>query len=87
MIAAAWHAFGHKARRLGPDTRKELMDLLNQATQAWWKGTMEQASAQNADHGHHRDNKTEMVLWSAALTDYATAQVYSQMVTTKLNQY
>jgi len=87
MIAAAWHAFGHKGRRLDPATRNELSRLLNEATQAWWKGTMEQASAQNADHGHHRDNKTEMVLWSAALTDYATAQLYSQMVTTKLNQY
>jgi hypothetical protein len=88
MIGAAWDAFGHKARRLDPDTRQQLMDLLNQATQAWWKGGMEEASAQNADHGHHRDNKkTEMVLWSAALTDYATAQLYSQMVTTKLNQY
>jgi len=63
------------------------MDLLNQATQAWWKGRMEEASAQNADHGHHQDNKkTEMVLWSAALTEYATAQLCSQMVTTKLNQ-
>jgi len=87
MIEAAWDAFGHKARRLDPATRKQLMDLLNQATQAWWKGSMEEASAQNADHGHHRDNKTEMVLWSTALTDYATAQLYSQMVTTKLNQY
>ena len=88
MIDAARDAFGHKGRRLDPATRKQLMDLLNQATQAWWKGRMGEASAQNADHGHHRDNKkTEMVLWSAALTDYATAQLYSQMVTTKLNQY
>jgi hypothetical protein len=87
MIDAAWDAFRHKAHQLDPTTRKELMGLLNQATQAWWKGRMEEASAQNADHGHHRDNKTEMVLWSAALTDYATAQLYSQMVTTKLNQY
>ncbi|MCJ7424574.1 hypothetical protein MUP01_09960, partial [Candidatus Bathyarchaeota archaeon] len=86
MIDAAWDAFGHKARRLDPATRKQLMGLLNQATQAWWKGRMEEASAQNADHGHRGNNKkTEMVLWSAALTDYATAQLYSQMVTTKLN--
>jgi hypothetical protein len=87
MIDAAWDAFGNKARRLDPATRKQLMDLLNQATQAWWKGRLEEASAQKADHGHHRDNKkTEMVLWSAALTDYATAQLYSQMVATKLNR-
>jgi hypothetical protein len=88
MIDAARDTFGHKARRLNPATRNELSRLLNEATQAWWKGRAEEASAQNADHGHHRDNKkTEMVLWSAALTDYATAQLYSQMVTTKLNQY
>jgi hypothetical protein len=88
MIDAAWDAFRHKARRLDHATRNQLRDLLNQATQAWWKGRMEEASTQNADHGHHRDNKkTEMVLWSAVLTDYATAQLYSQMVTTKLNKY
>jgi hypothetical protein len=88
MIDAAWHAFWQKTRMLDPATRNELRRLLNEATQAWWKGRMEEASAQNADHGHHQDNKkTEMVLWSAALTEYATAQLYSQMVTTKLNQY
>jgi hypothetical protein len=63
------------------------MDLLNQATQAWWKGRMEEASAQQTVHHKGGNKKTEMILWSAALTDYATAQLYSQMVTTKLNQY
>jgi hypothetical protein len=87
MIDAARDTFGHKARRLDPATRKQLMDLLNQATQAWWKGRMEEASAQQTVHRKGGNKKTEMVLWSAALTDYATAQLYSQMVTTKLNQY
>jgi len=88
MIEAAWRAFWHKAYQLDPATRKELLGLLNQATQAWLKGRMEEASAQHANHGYHRDNKKrEMVPWSAALTDYATAQLYSQMVTTKLKKY
>jgi hypothetical protein len=88
MIRAAWDAFWHEARLLDPTTRNELRRLLNQATLAWWKGTMEEASAQHDVHGHHGGNKNkQMVLWSAALTDYATAQLYSQMVTTRLNQY
>ncbi len=87
MIDAARDTFWHKARRLDPATRKQLIDLLNQATQAWWKGRMEEASAQQTVHRKGGNKKTEMVLWSAALTDYATAQLYSQMVTTKLNQY
>jgi hypothetical protein len=88
MIRAAWDAFWHKARLLDPTTRNELRRLLNQATLAWWKGTMEEASAQHDVHNHHGGNKNkQMVLWSAALTDYATAQLYSQMVTTRLNQY
>ena len=88
MIDAAWDAFLLKSLSLNPTTRGELRSLLNHATQAWWKGRMAEASAQKPDHGHRGDNqKTEMVLWSAALTDYATAQLYSQMVTTKLKQY
>jgi hypothetical protein len=88
MIEAAWDAFWHKARSLDHNERGQLRSLLNHATQAWWKGRMEEASAQHAVHGHRGGNKkTRMVFWSAALTDYATAQLYSQMVTTKLNQY
>jgi hypothetical protein len=88
MIKAAWDVFWHKARRLDPATRNELRRLLNEATQAWRKGRMEETHAQHAVHGHRKGKKkTEMVPWSAALTDYATAQLYSQMVTTKLNQY
>jgi hypothetical protein len=88
MIEAAWDAFWHKARSLDQNERGQLRSLLNHATQAWWKGRMEEASVQHAVHGHRGGNKkTEMVLWSAALTDYATAQLYSQMVNTKLKQY
>jgi hypothetical protein len=88
MIRVAWDAFWDKARLLDPATRNQLRHLLYQATLAWWEGTMEEASAQHAVHGHYGGNKNkQMVLWSAALTDYATAQLYSQMVTTRLNQY
>jgi len=88
MIEAAWDAFWHRARSLDQNERGQLRSLLNHATQAWWKGRMEEESAQHAVHDHRGGNKkTRMVLWSAALTDYATAQLYSQMVTTKLNQY
>jgi hypothetical protein len=88
MIRVAWDAFWDKARLLDPATRNQLRHLLYQATLAWWEGTMEEASAQHAVHGHHGGNKNkQMVLWSAALTDYATAQLYSQMVTTRLDQY
>jgi hypothetical protein len=88
MIGAAWDAFRREARQLDPVTRNQLMGLLNQATQAWWNGRMEEASAQKPHHGRQGDKiKREMVPWSAALTDYATAQLYAQMVTTKLKQY
>jgi len=86
MINAAWDAFWHKARLLDPATRNELRRLLNQATLAWWKGRMAEESAEHSAHGHHGGHKKpQMALWSAALTDYATAQLYSQMVSTKLN--
>ncbi len=85
MIEAARDAFRQKARQLDPAIRNQLTGLLNQATEAWWKGRMEEASAQKPDHGDQGNNKkTETVLWSAALTDYATAQLYAQMVSTKL---
>jgi hypothetical protein len=88
MIKAAWDAFWQKARLLDPATRNELRRLMNEATQAWRKGRMEEIDAEHAVHGHRKGNKkTEIVLWSAALTDYATAQLCSQMVTTKLKQY
>jgi hypothetical protein len=88
MIAAAQDAFGHKARRLDPATRKQLMDLLNQASEAWWKGRIEEESAERTTFGHDGHHKeAQMALWGAAYTNYATAQLYSQMVTTKLNRH
>jgi hypothetical protein len=83
MLDAAWDAFGRKARNLGHASRGELTSLLNHATQAWWKGRMAEVAAENGPRGHHEG---QLALWSAALTDYATAQLYAQMVTTRLNQ-
>jgi hypothetical protein len=85
MIGAAWDALGHKARHLDDNNRGQLTSLLNHATQAWWKGRMEEASAQDAAHHYQGDHKkAQSALWSTACTDYATAQLYSQMVSTKL---
>lgn len=88
MISAARDAFRHKAHLLDPATRNELRRLLNQATQAWWRGTMEQKSIERRPSGRNKHRQEEqMNRWSEVYTNYATAQLYSQMVTTKLNQY
>jgi hypothetical protein len=87
MIETAWDSFGHKAGALERETRHSLQSLLMQASEAWWKGRMEEESAERAAFGHNRHHKqAQMPLWSAACTNYATAQLYSQMVTTKLNR-
>jgi hypothetical protein len=87
MINAAWDSFKDKADTLDFENRHAFMQLLIQAAQAWWKGEMEQASAERARPGHQGNiKKTQMAQWSAACTNYATAQLYSQMVTTTLNR-
>jgi hypothetical protein len=81
MIKAAQDSFAHNVRTLDKDTQASLRDLLNQATQAWSKGRSKEASAS----GGKGDRQTaDMAQWGAACTDYATAQLYAQMVSTKL---
>ena len=47
---------------------------------------MEEKSTERHTLGHKNiAKKTQMARWSEAYTNYATAQLYSQMVTTKLN--
>ena len=59
-----------------------------QAKEAWLEGRIAEKSAERAAFGHNRhDEEAQMALWGEAYTSYATAQLYSQMVTTKLNQY
>lgn len=88
MIETASDSFEHKARSLDRETRRSLQRLLMQAREAWQKGRMEEASAEHTAFGRRGDHKNaQMVKWAAACTDYATAQLYSQMVTTKLNKY
>ena len=59
-----------------------------EATQAWWEGTMEQKSIERSPSGRNKHRQEEqMGRWGDVYTNYATAQLYSQMVTTKLNQY
>lgn len=52
------------------------------------EGTMEQKSIECRPSGRNKHRQEEqMALWGEIYTNYATAQLYSQMVTTKLNQY
>jgi hypothetical protein len=88
MIDAAWDSLKDKSKILDRKTRNSLMRLLNQATQAWWKGRMAEKSTKFTSKGRQgKDQRKQMARWGAACTNYATAQLYSQMVTTKLNQY
>lgn len=87
MLHTAWKSFEDKAFTLDRENRRTLEHLLTQASWAWWRGEMEQASALRTAHGRRGDNKKkQMIFWSAACTNFATAQLYSQMVTTKLNR-
>ncbi len=88
MIQTAWNAFARKANALDPGTKQSLRSLLMEATQAWWEGTMEQKSIERRPSGRNKHRQEEqMGRWGEVYTNYATAQLYSQMVTTKLNQY
>jgi len=88
MIQKAWNAFARKASALDPGTKQSLRSLLMEATQAWWEGTMEQKSIEGRPSGRNKHRQEEqMARWGEVYTNYATAQLYSQMVTTKLNQY
>jgi hypothetical protein len=87
MIHAAWDSFEDKADALDPENRHSLKHLLIQASRAWWRGEMEEASVLRTAHGHHsRHSKAQMARWGKACTDFGTAQLLSQMVTTKLNR-
>jgi len=81
MLETAWNSYKQNARALDSQTRQSLENLLIQATQALLSGRTEEASAEQ------NPKKAQMALWGAAFTDFATAQLYSQMVTTKLNQH
>jgi hypothetical protein len=88
MIQTAWISFARKANALDPGTQQSLRSLLMEATQAWWEGTMEQKSIERRPPGRNKHQQGEqMSRWGEVYTNYATAQLYSQMVTTKLSQY
>jgi hypothetical protein len=86
MLETAWDSFMDKADTLDRETRHELQSLLFRATRAWWRGTMEQKCIERRPSGRnkHRQEK-QMTRWGEVYTNFATAQLYSQMVTTKLN--
>jgi CRISPR/Cas system-associated endonuclease Cas1 len=86
MLKTAWDTFTDQAGSLNRETRNSLQRLLLQATQAYWKARLEETKAGPIFRARSRNQpKTQMARWGAAFTDYATAQLYSQMVTTKLN--
>jgi hypothetical protein len=83
VMETALASFVHKAGSLDPDTRSVLYQLLKQANASWWKGRKEEDTLYHKEHY----TKTQMTLWGSVYTNYATAQLYAQMVTTKLKQY
>jgi hypothetical protein len=91
MIQTAWNAFARKANALDPRTKQSLRSLLMDATRARREGTKEQKSIERRPSGRNKHYKhrqeEQMARWGEVYTNYATAQLYSQMVTTKLNQY
>jgi hypothetical protein len=84
MIKTASDSFMYKAGALDPSARQSLIRLLIQASAAWWKGRMEETSVEHSALGRKQHKNAQMTKWAEALTDYATAQLYSQMVITKL---
>jgi hypothetical protein len=84
MIRTASDSFMHKAGALDSGTRQSLIRLLIQANTAWWRGRMEEASVEHAALGREKHRSAQMTKWAEAFTNYATAQLYSQMVITKL---
>jgi hypothetical protein len=86
MIEKASHSFAHKAYSLDVGTRNSLKRLLKEAKEALLKGRIAEEAAERAAFGHNGGHRkeTRMALWGTAYTDYATAQLYAQMVSTKL---
>jgi hypothetical protein len=77
MIKEASNSFS------GVEGRESLQRLLMQAKEALHSGRRAEQSARLA----LRDKKeTQIALWSRACTDYATAQLYAQMVSTELKR-
>ena len=87
MIRIASTAFNQKADSIDSQTRSSLRRLLRQARIALSKGLLEEATAEyRLGHIEH-NRKDQMAAWGAAYTDFATAQLYAQMVSTRLKQY
>jgi hypothetical protein len=79
MIKAARDSLAHRVRTLDKDTHAYLNDLMIQAIQAWSTGRSRQASASGG-----KGKKADVAQWGTTCTDYAKAQLYAQMVSTKL---
>jgi hypothetical protein len=83
VIETAMTSFVHKANSLDPQIRKTLYSLLKEANIAWWKGRKEEDTLYHNKHY----TKSQIARWGSVYTNYAVAQLYAQMVSTKLKQY
>jgi len=87
MVEHAQIALSRAWPRLNSQTRSSVSELLNRATQSWWKGRQME---KEFSHQDHRKGdilpKARMAQWGEVYTDYATAQLCAQMATTQLKQ-
>ena len=86
LIEIAMDSFKDKGNALDRDTRQSLHLLLVRAQQAWRKAEGMVVSAEQIGGPKGKNHKVKMARWGEAATNYATAQLYSQMVTTTLNR-
>jgi hypothetical protein len=83
MIEAATASFAQKSSSLDSLTRSSLSTLLTQATTAWSEGKKLEDKL-----NHNRNcHKEQMDKWGSVYTNYSTAQLDAQMVSTKLKAY
>lgn len=100
MLYSASDALFYQARFLDRKDKKSLRGLLAKAWKAWrsaerivhghqwgkgaWRAYGRHAASSGGPDGCQKPMK--MARWGSAYTDYATAQLYSQMVTTQLDR-
>lgn len=76
----------HKATSLDPATKSTLDGLLSQASDAFYQGKWDTTSLAGRQRhaGALSGGVAQMATWGTVYTDYATAQLYAQMVSAQL---
>jgi hypothetical protein len=87
LLNSASTSLRNKMRFLPPNTKRSLNRLLADALKAWHRAEQITKSHHSQPKLSKKESKktTSMAQWGSACTDYATAQLYSQMISTKLN--